>query len=104
MSNTDMNTKNILIQQCNYWFSQFKKLEKYKDINNSENLMIEALGCAKGTLCALLELDKENKEKYESFIKDINYKLELIYKKRIKFQSKYNSLSYNKMINKTLFN
>lgn len=95
MSNIELDVKNILMQQCNYWFSEYKKLAKNKNINN-KNLMIEALGCAKGNLCILKELDKENISTYESFIFDINCKLEEIYESQIKFQPKSNSFLYKK--------
>lgn len=96
MSNIESDVKNTLIQQCNYWFSEFKKLEKHKSINNNKNLMIEALGCAKGNLCILKELDKENISIYDNFIHDINCKLEEIYDDKLNFQLKSNSLLYNK--------
>ena len=98
MNSIKLDVKNTLIQQCNYWFSEFKKLEKYKNINNNKNLMIEALGCAKGNLCILKELDKDNTSTYESFIYDINCKLEEIYDDKMNFQSKSNSILYYKNI------
>lgn len=88
------NTKNTLIQQCNHWFSEYKRLSKHKTSNN-ENLMIEALGCAKGVLCLLKELDNEDASIYEDFINDINYKLKEIYKTKIEAKLKYNSLLHN---------
>lgn len=101
MSNIQLDVKNILMQQCNYWFSEYKKLEKNKNINN-KSLMIEALGCAKGNLCILKELDKENISTYENFILDINCKLEEIYKSQINFQSKSNSFLHNKTTTTTI--
>lgn len=104
MNKTELNIKDTLIQQCNYWFSQFKKLEKYPNINNNQNLMIEALGCAKGNLCILKELDKDNSSIYEDFIYNINSKLEEIYDKKNKRQLKRNLVLSNKVKNNTLLN
>lgn len=84
----ETNIKNTLIQQCNYWFSQFKNLDTIKNKNNN-NLKIEALGCAKGNLCILKELDKKNSSKYETFIDEINNVLEYMY------NNKKNSVSYS---------
>lgn len=102
MSNIESDVKSTLIQQCNYWLSEFKKLEEHPRMNNNENLMIEALGCAKGNLCILKELDKENISVYEDFIHNINCKLEEIYENKNKLESKYNSFLYSKITDSIL--
>lgn len=101
MDNKTLDIKNMLKQQCNHWFSEYKKLEKIKD-KNSENLMIEALGCAKGNLCILKELDEENVDIYENFIFDINCKLEEIYENQIKIKSNSTSFLYKKYMNNSI--
>lgn len=96
MINNDIKT--VLIQQCNHWFSEFKKIKK-SSINKNDDLMIEALACAKGNLCILKELDSKEQETYDDLLNSINKELSYIYKKR-----KYESICNKKIENKTYNN
>lgn len=105
MNNQNLNTTQILIHQCNHWFSEYIKLKK--SLNNEQNyhLMIEALGCAKGNLCALKELDLKNSDLYLSFLKNIDVELDNIYKKQ-KLHSKKNKYilyEHNKNLTQSSF-
>lgn len=99
MNNVKLKTKNILIEQCNHWFSEYTRLKKCSAKQNNEHLIIEALGCAKGNLCILKEIDLENQEKYISFLNDIDIELNNLYKKQSTFLQNYNSLLYSKILN-----
>ena len=99
MNKAELKTKNILIQQCNHWFSEYTRLKKYSATQNNEHLIIEALGCAKGNLCILKEIDLENQEKYIDLLNNIDTELNNIYKKKNIFLQNYNSLLYSKILN-----
>lgn len=98
---TKINIKNTLVQQCNHWLDEFNKLNK--NINGNKDLKIEALGCAKGNLCILKELDKDNNHKYEKFLEAINHELEYLYNKKenkvLKHKIILNNSKNNNLIN-----
>lgn len=98
MNNIESKTKNILIQQCNHWFSEYTRLKKCSTSQSNEHLIIEALGCAKGNLCVLKEVDLKNQEKYMDLLDDIETELNNLYKKKNVFLQNYNSLLYNKIL------
>lgn len=78
MKGNKFNNSEILIHQCNHWFNEYSRLIDENEYKRNYNLIIEALGCAKGSLCALKEIDPSNKSLYENILSNIDSELNKI--------------------------
>lgn len=83
MKGNKFNNSEILIHQCNHWFNEYSRLINENEHKKNHNLIIEALGCAKGSLCALKEIDPSNKSLYEDILSSIDFELNKINSKSL---------------------